>query len=95
MVFQNIQLSTTTRVMMTQCKDLKWTRAEEDAGLPCEAGSGCCPPPRILHRPWDNFPLSLQVEQVSQLAVFIEAALEYHKQSTEILQELQSKLQMR
>lgn len=53
------------------------------------------PPPRILHRPWDNFPLSLQVEQVSQLAVFIEAALEYHKQSTEILQELQSKLQMR
>ncbi|MBZ3880071.1 Endophilin-A3, partial [Sciurus carolinensis] len=35
------------------------------------------------------------VEQVSQLAVFIEAALDYHKQSTEILQELQSKLQMR
>ncbi|XP_022410190.1 endophilin-A3 isoform X3 [Delphinapterus leucas] len=35
------------------------------------------------------------VEQVSQLAVFIDAALDYHKQSTEILQELQSKLQMR
>lgn len=51
-----------------------------------------------LHRfwpPWSNFPLLLQVEQVSQLAVFIEAALDYHKQSTEILQELQSKLQMR
>nr|XP_030734352.1 endophilin-A3 isoform X1 [Globicephala melas]XP_030734353.1 endophilin-A3 isoform X1 [Globicephala melas]XP_030734354.1 endophilin-A3 isoform X1 [Globicephala melas] len=39
--------------------------------------------------------LPVQVEQVSQLAVFIEAALDYHKQSTEILQELQSKLQMR
>ncbi|GAB5572112.1 endophilin-A3 isoform X6 [Prionailurus iriomotensis] len=37
----------------------------------------------------------LGAEQVSQLAVFIEAALDYHKQSTEILQELQSKLQMR
>ncbi|EPY75044.1 endophilin-A3 [Camelus ferus] len=35
------------------------------------------------------------VEQVSQLAVFIEAALDYHKQTTEILQELQNKLQMR
>ncbi|KAL0596699.1 Endophilin-A3 [Plecturocebus cupreus] len=35
------------------------------------------------------------VEQVSQLAVFIEAASDYHKQSIEILQELQSKLQMR
>ncbi|XP_017921688.1 PREDICTED: endophilin-A3 isoform X3 [Capra hircus] len=35
------------------------------------------------------------VEQVSQLAVFVEAALDYHRQSTEILQELQSKLQMR
>nr|XP_044616428.1 endophilin-A3 isoform X1 [Equus asinus] len=36
-----------------------------------------------------------QVEQVSQLAAFIEAALDYHKQSTEILQELHSKLQIR
>ncbi|XP_059035838.1 endophilin-A3 isoform X2 [Mustela nigripes] len=35
------------------------------------------------------------VEQVSQLAVFVEAALDYHRQSTEILQELQSKLRMR
>lgn len=36
-----------------------------------------------------------QVEQVSQLAVFVEAALDYHKQSTEILEDLQSKLQNR
>ncbi|XP_068394602.1 endophilin-A3-like [Eschrichtius robustus] len=41
-----------------------------------------------------NF-LENDVEQVSQLAVFIETALDYHKQSTEILQELQSKLQTR
>ncbi|XP_061041393.1 endophilin-A3-like isoform X3 [Eubalaena glacialis] len=39
--------------------------------------------------------LESDVEQVSQLAVFIETALDYHKQSTEILQELQSKIQMR
>lgn len=36
-----------------------------------------------------------QIEQVSQLAVFVEAALDYHKQSTEILEDLQSKLQNR
>lgn len=36
-----------------------------------------------------------QVEQVSQLAVFVEAALDYHKQSTEILEDLQSRLQNR
>lgn len=36
-----------------------------------------------------------QVEQVSQLAVFVEAALDYHKQSREILEDLQSKLQNR
>ncbi|KAB0399245.1 hypothetical protein E2I00_013910 [Balaenoptera physalus] len=41
-----------------------------------------------------NF-LENDAEQVSQLAVFIETALDYHKQSTEILQELQSKLQTR
>ncbi|KAM4826304.1 endophilin-A3 isoform 4-T4 [Thomomys bottae] len=35
------------------------------------------------------------VEQVSQLAVFIEAALDYHRRSAEILQELQSVLQLR
>ncbi|XP_034524775.1 uncharacterized protein LOC100467513 [Ailuropoda melanoleuca] len=65
-------------------------------GFPAKPGLVAGPPhPRILHRPWDNFPLSLQVEQVSQLAVFIEAALDYHRQSTDILQELQSKLQMR
>nr|XP_017523294.1 endophilin-A3 isoform X3 [Manis javanica] len=45
--------------------------------------------------PWGNFPLVLQVEQVSQLAVFVEAALDYHRQSSEILQELHTKLQMR
>nr|KAF6411706.1 SH3 domain containing GRB2 like 3, endophilin A3 [Rousettus aegyptiacus] len=41
-----------------------------------------------------NF-LENDVEQVSQLAVFIEAALDYHRQSAEILQELQKKLQIR
>ncbi|MGH0126389.1 UNVERIFIED_CONTAM: hypothetical protein FKN15_041449 [Acipenser sinensis] len=35
------------------------------------------------------------VEQVSQLAALIEAALDYHKQSSEILEELNSKLQSR
>jgi endophilin-A len=44
---------------------------------------------------WTNFAFLLQVEQVSQLAVFIEAALDYHRQSTEILQDLQNKLQQR
>ncbi|KAM9275334.1 endophilin-A3 [Morus bassanus] len=39
--------------------------------------------------------LENDVEQVSQLAVFVEAALDYHKQSTEILEDLQSKLQNR
>ncbi|XP_060013517.1 endophilin-A3 isoform X6 [Lagenorhynchus albirostris] len=48
----------------------------------------------LAERSMFNF-LENDVEQVSQLAVFIEAALDYHKQSTEILQELQSKLQMR
>uniref|UniRef100_G3QDY8 SH3 domain containing GRB2 like 3, endophilin A3 n=1 Tax=Gorilla gorilla gorilla TaxID=9595 RepID=G3QDY8_GORGO len=47
----------------------------------------------LAERSMFNF-LENDVEQVSQLAVFIEAALDYHKQSTEILQELQSKLQM-
>lgn len=51
--------------------------------------------PRTLPRPWHNLSLLPQVEQVSQLAVFVEAALDYHRQSTEILQELQSKLRMR
>lgn len=44
---------------------------------------------------WSNFALLPQVEQVSQLAVFVEAALDYHRQSTEILQELQNKLELR
>uniref|UniRef100_A0A8C5W7Z6 BAR domain-containing protein n=1 Tax=Microcebus murinus TaxID=30608 RepID=A0A8C5W7Z6_MICMU len=35
------------------------------------------------------------VEHVSQLAVFIEAALDYHRQTMEILQELPSRLQKR
>ncbi|KAM9183489.1 endophilin-A3 isoform 2-T2 [Dugong dugon] len=48
----------------------------------------------LAERSMFNF-LENDVEQVSQLAVFIEAALDYHRQSTEILQELQSKLQMR
>lgn len=36
-----------------------------------------------------------QVEQVSQLSALIEAALEYHRQSCEILEELNGKLQKR
>ncbi|KAM9711979.1 endophilin-A3 isoform 1-T1 [Dama dama] len=48
----------------------------------------------LAERSMFNF-LENDVEQVSQLAVFVEAALDYHRQSTEILQELQSKLQMR
>ncbi|KAG3262479.1 SH3 domain containing GRB2 like 3, endophilin A3, transcript variant X3 [Ictidomys tridecemlineatus] len=79
--------------------EMKWTRAKADVGLPRKAGSLLLGTSLwTLHGlwpPWSNFALLLQVEQVSQLAVFIEAALDYHKQSTEILQELQSKLQMR
>ncbi|KAM7330565.1 hypothetical protein ACRRTK_009754 [Alexandromys fortis] len=48
----------------------------------------------LAERSMFNF-LENDVEQVSQLAVFVEAALDYHKQSTEILQELQNKLEMR
>ncbi|XP_052515727.1 endophilin-A3 [Budorcas taxicolor] len=48
----------------------------------------------LAERSMFNF-LENDVEQVSQLAVFVEAALDYHRQSAEILQELQSKLQMR
>ncbi|XP_025067575.1 endophilin-A3 isoform X3 [Alligator sinensis] len=48
----------------------------------------------LAERSMFNF-LENDVEQVSQLAVFAEAALDYHKQSTEILEELQSKLQNR
>lgn len=36
-----------------------------------------------------------QVEQVNQLSALIKAALEYHQQSCEILQELSGKLQKR
>ncbi|KFP56328.1 Endophilin-A3, partial [Cariama cristata] len=48
----------------------------------------------LAERSMFNF-LENDVEQVSQLAVFVEAALDYHKQSTEILEDLQSKLQNR
>ncbi|XP_021059134.1 endophilin-A3 isoform X4 [Mus pahari] len=48
----------------------------------------------LAERSMFNF-LENDVEQVSQLAVFVEAALDYHRQSTEILQELQSKLELR
>ncbi|XP_041513130.1 endophilin-A3 isoform X1 [Microtus oregoni] len=48
----------------------------------------------LAERSMFNF-LENDVEQVSQLAVFVEAALDYHKQSTEILQELQNKLEFR
>ncbi|KAM4826302.1 endophilin-A3 isoform 2-T6 [Thomomys bottae] len=48
----------------------------------------------LAERSMFNF-LENDVEQVSQLAVFIEAALDYHRRSAEILQELQSVLQLR
>ncbi|XP_042527712.1 LOW QUALITY PROTEIN: endophilin-A3 [Dipodomys spectabilis] len=48
----------------------------------------------LAERSMFNF-LENDVEQASQLAVFIEAALDYHRQSMEILQELHSKLQLR
>ncbi|XP_057350768.1 endophilin-A3 isoform X2 [Manis pentadactyla] len=48
----------------------------------------------LAERSMFNF-LENDVEQVSQLAVFAEAALDYHRQSSEILQELHRKLQMR
>ncbi|XP_069910677.1 endophilin-A3 isoform X4 [Oryctolagus cuniculus] len=48
----------------------------------------------LAERSMFNF-LENDVEQVNQLAVFVEAALDYHKQSTEILQELHNKLQIR
>ncbi|XP_040824984.1 endophilin-A3 isoform X4 [Ochotona curzoniae] len=48
----------------------------------------------LAERSMFNF-LENDVEQVNQLAVFVEAALDYHKQSTEILQELHTKLQIR
>lgn len=63
--------------------------------LPCKVALGPASEQRRLWPPRSNFLLLLQVEQVSQLAVFVEAALDYHRQSTEILQELQSKLQTR
>ncbi|OBS74341.1 hypothetical protein A6R68_15122 [Neotoma lepida] len=48
----------------------------------------------LAERSMFNF-LENDVEQVSQLAVFVEAALDYHRQSTQILQELQKKLAIR
>ncbi|XP_028441250.1 endophilin-A3a isoform X3 [Perca flavescens] len=48
----------------------------------------------LAERSMFNF-LENDVEQVSQLAALIEAALDYHKQSGAILQELSGKLQQR
>uniref|UniRef100_A0AAR2KP60 SH3-domain GRB2-like 3a n=1 Tax=Pygocentrus nattereri TaxID=42514 RepID=A0AAR2KP60_PYGNA len=48
----------------------------------------------LAERSMFNF-LENDVEQVSQLAALIEAALEYHRQSSEILEDLNSKLQNR
>ncbi|XP_020776510.1 endophilin-A3a isoform X2 [Boleophthalmus pectinirostris] len=48
----------------------------------------------LAERSMFNF-LESDVEQVSQLAALIEAALEYHKQSSQILEELSTKLQKR
>ncbi|XP_035274526.1 endophilin-A3a isoform X2 [Anguilla anguilla] len=48
----------------------------------------------LAERSMFNF-LENDVEQVSQLSALIEAALDYHRQSAEILEELNSKLQSR
>ncbi|XP_016129165.1 endophilin-A3-like [Sinocyclocheilus grahami] len=48
----------------------------------------------LAERSMFNF-LENDVEQVSQLSALIEAALDYHRQSLEILKELDSKLQTR
>uniref|UniRef100_A0A4W6CXR1 SH3-domain GRB2-like 3a n=1 Tax=Lates calcarifer TaxID=8187 RepID=A0A4W6CXR1_LATCA len=48
----------------------------------------------LAERSMFNF-LENDVEQVSQLSALIEAALEYHRQSSEILEELSRKLQKR
>ncbi|XP_034164651.2 endophilin-A3a isoform X2 [Pangasianodon hypophthalmus] len=48
----------------------------------------------LAERSMFNF-LENDVEQVSQLAALIEAALEYHRQSSDILEELNGKLQSR
>ncbi|XP_036909408.1 endophilin-A3 isoform X4 [Sturnira hondurensis] len=48
----------------------------------------------LAERSMFNF-LENDVEQVGQLAVFVEAALDYHRQSAEILEELRGKLQTR
>ncbi|XP_066491491.1 endophilin-A3 isoform X2 [Tiliqua scincoides] len=48
----------------------------------------------LAERSMFNF-LENDIEQVNQLLVLVEAALDYHKQSTEILEDLQSKLQNR
>lgn len=48
----------------------------------------------LAERSMFNF-LENDVEQVSQLSALIEAALEYHKQSCQILEELSTKLQKR
>ncbi|XP_017334111.1 endophilin-A3a isoform X2 [Ictalurus punctatus] len=48
----------------------------------------------LAERSMFNF-LENDVEQVSQLAALIEAALEYHRQSSDILEELSGKLQSR
>lgn len=79
---------------------MKWTRAQAVTKLPPRAGllslASCLLwLSQELWPAWSNFALLPQVEQVSQLAVFVEAALDYHRQSTEILQELQNKLELR
>ncbi|XP_077173371.1 endophilin-A3 isoform X2 [Paroedura picta] len=48
----------------------------------------------LAERSMFNF-LENDIEQVSQLLVLVEAALDYHKQSADILEDLQSKLQNR
>ncbi|XP_076980453.1 endophilin-A3 isoform X2 [Tamandua tetradactyla] len=48
----------------------------------------------LAERSMFNF-LENDVEQVGQLAVFVEAALDFHRQTAEILQELQGRLRAR
>ncbi|MGH0147107.1 UNVERIFIED_CONTAM: hypothetical protein FKN15_014019 [Acipenser sinensis] len=38
---------------------------------------------------------TMQIEQVSQLAALVQAQVEYHRQATEILQQLSSKIEER
>ena len=42
-----------------------------------------------------DFPINLQIEQVSQLSALVQAQLEYHKQAVQILQQVTVRLEER